>query len=81
MRLINKDRASGSTNAGEALRTTPRSPLIPKGRGDTAEPRRSKAGATSSPSNTIRTAKNTMLPHPRPSGGTPKGFPSKTPRA
>jgi hypothetical protein len=68
--------------ANDVSPTKPRSAVMPRPTKDTSEPRMSRPGATTSPSNTIKTMKNqTSTPSPRPSGGVPRGFVSRTPKA
>jgi hypothetical protein len=88
MRLINKHGASGSTNAGMMSRGKAGLDLLspraigqpPATKAHTAQPRMSKAGATSSPSNTIKTMHDHSAPTRRSSGPIPKGFVSRTPK-
>jgi hypothetical protein len=75
---LKKGMRTGSSGAYRMARA----PGMPPAMGDTSAKRMSKPGATTSPSNTIRTLKNqTKAPTPRAEKGTPKGTPSATPKA
>jgi hypothetical protein len=66
--------------ANDVAPTKPRSAVMPRPTKDTSAPYISKPGATTSPSNTIPSYVGQPVQRPRPQGGTPRGFPAKTPR-
>jgi hypothetical protein len=66
--------------ANDVFQDKARSATMPRPTKDTTEPYRSRPGATTSPSNTIPSYVGQPVQRPRPQGGTPRGFPAKTPR-